>query len=219
MRIKEKINEIDGDLNHVRKKLRVIDARASKHYFQEVFKLFDKRVRPEKRKTFQAYDGINNTFNLAYELLFWKCYRSLSKAHLETHLGFIHSLMSGRPSLVCDFQELYRYLIDDFLIEYSKSLKPQDFIAKTETINEKKGKRTYLNKRKTRELTKKLHNYFRHKVSIPRIKHGNRQEIESLINEEALLLAKYLRNERTKWIPRIVELEGAENRTFSKETT
>ncbi|RLI39853.1 hypothetical protein DRO64_10015 [Candidatus Bathyarchaeota archaeon] len=26
-----------------------------------------------------------------YELLFWKCYRDLSKAHLETHLGFIHN--------------------------------------------------------------------------------------------------------------------------------
>jgi len=35
---------------------------------------------------------------------------------------------------------------------------------------------------------------------------GESQEIETLINEEALLLAKYLRNERETWEPRIVTL-------------
>jgi len=35
---------------------------------------------------------------------------------------------------------------------------------------------------------------------------GRRKEIETLINEEALLLAKFLRNERESWIPRIVKL-------------
>jgi len=41
------------------------------------------------------------------------------------------------------------------------------------------------------------------KVEVPRIRHGSKQTLETLINEEALLLAKYLRNERKKWIPRI----------------
>jgi len=34
----------------------------------------------------------------------------------------------------------------------------------------------------------------------PRIKHSNRQTFETLINEEALLFAKYLRDERKPWI-------------------
>jgi len=33
--------------------------------------------------------------------------------------------------------------------------------------------------------------------------YGNKQSIDTLISEEALLLAKYLRNERKEWIPRI----------------
>jgi hypothetical protein len=41
------------------------------------------------------------------------------------------------------------------------------------------------------------------KVDVPRIRHGKHQEIETLICEEALLFAKYLRNERETWIPRI----------------
>jgi hypothetical protein len=36
-------------------------------------------------------------------------------------------------------------------------------------------------------------------IGIPRIKVGKRQSIETLINEEAMLFAKYLRNERKKW--------------------
>jgi CRISPR-associated endonuclease Cas1 len=183
-----------------------IEGRFSTNYFEQIFQLFPKELQIKKRHTFQAYDAVNNLFNLSYELLFWKCYRALTKAHLETHLGFLHILLYGRPSLVCDFIELYRYLIDDFLIGYSQKLKPIDFKAKTEMFNEKKGKRVYLKEKKNRELVSALHEFFKHEVNVPRVKRGNKQEIESLINEEAFLLAKYLRDERKAWIPRIVEM-------------
>jgi len=208
MRISERINRIETeDLQSFRKRVIGIEGKCSEHYFKQVFQLFDEKLRPEQRYAFHAYDGLNNLFNLAYELLFWKCYRALSRAHLETHLGFIHSLMFGRASLVCDFEELYRYLVDDFLIGYRLHLKPKDFEARTETFNDKRGKRIYLSRSKTKKLTKELHDFFRRKVKIPRIRRGTKQEIESLINEEALLLAKYLRNERKSWEPRIVELK------------
>ena len=204
MGVKERINRIEVEnLTSLRRRLVAIEGRCGKRYFQEIFKLFPKKLRPRSRRTFHAYDGINNLFNLAYELLFWKCYRALSKAHLETYLGFVHSLVPERPSLVCDFVEIYRYLIDDFLIGYSKNLKPRDFKAKTEMYNGKKGKRIYLKKAKTRELTKELHEFFMRKVNVPRFRHGNKQEVESLINEEAILLALYLRNRRDSWVPRI----------------
>jgi len=45
--------------------------------------------------------------------------------------------------------------------------------------------------------------YLESKVDIPLIRHGKRQRIETLINEEALLLAKYLRGETKTWIPRV----------------
>lgn len=44
---------------------------------------------------------------------------------------------------------------------------------------------------------------FEGKVEMPRIRHGFKQTLETLINEEALLLAKYLRGERKTWVPRI----------------
>jgi hypothetical protein len=50
---------------------------------------------------------------------------------------------------------------------------------------------------------KELDNYFESTVEVPRINVGKKQKIEALINEESLLLAKYLRDERKTWTPRI----------------
>ena len=60
-----------------------------------------------------------------------------------------------------------------------------------------------LGKDKTKELTAKVYELLQKKVEIPRIRHGKKQTIETLLNEEACLLAKYLRNERGSWKPRI----------------
>ena len=103
--------------------------------------------------------------------------------------------------------ELYRYLVDDFLIEFCRNLSLKDFIVKTENLGRKKqGKRQYLNYQKTRDLMKRLNILFECTVEVPRIRIGGRQTIETLINEEILLLAKYLRNEYDKWIPRIADI-------------
>jgi len=158
---------------------------------------------PKKRSKFKAYDGTNNIFNLAYEVLQWKVHRAIIKAKLEPYLGFLHSVQYGKPSLVCDLQELYRYLVDDFVIQFCQGLMEKDFTDKSEIVSRnRKGKREYLNDKETRRMMKELQEYFESKIEIPLIRHGKRQRIETLINEEALLLAKYLRNENKTWIPR-----------------
>jgi len=67
----------------------------------------------------------------------------------------------------------------------------------------KMGKRIHLCEYETDELAEDLNQFFERLVEIPRIKHGKRQSLDTLICEEALLLAKYLRNERKTWTPRI----------------
>lgn len=198
--------EVDN-LAVLRKKLLAVEGKCSTRYFSQVFGLFNEAVKPSNRKTFKAYDGLNNLFNLAYTLLFWKCYRALIKSHLESYLGFLHSLKFRRPALVCDFIELYRYLADDFLIMNCQKLKPEDFTVKAEEWAGKKSKRIYLKKSLADELTGKLHDHFMRMVRVPRIMRGSQQELETLINEEALLLAKYIRCERREWSPRIARLD------------
>jgi len=205
---RQKIERIQSEsLKDIRRKLLTIEGNYAKQYFKQVFQLFPRKLKPKMRKTFKAYDGVNNTFNLAYEILSWKVHRALVKARLEPFLGFLHSVQYGKPSLVCDFMELYRYLIDDFLIQYCQKLKRKDFIVKSEVLSRKRqGKREYLNRAQTRDLMKRLHRFFECKVDVPRVRIGNRQTIETLISEEALLFAKFLRGERKTWNPRITIL-------------
>jgi hypothetical protein len=115
------------------------------------------------------------------------------------------SPLSGalRARLVCDLEELYRYLIDDFAFDYVQGLKPSDFTTKEVQVRDRKGRREYLNDAKTKVMMRELNDYFDSKIELPRIRSGKRQRIETLINEEALLLAKYIRDENEIWAPRV----------------
>jgi CRISPR-associated protein Cas1 len=113
----------------------------TERYFRQIFQLLPKSIKIQKRRTFKAYDEINNSFNLAYTVLKWKVLRAIIKAKLEPYLGFLHSLQYGKPSLVCDLQELYQHLIDDFLVQYCRRLRKKDFTTKAESMSRKrKGK-------------------------------------------------------------------------------
>jgi len=191
----------------LRRRIMGIEGKCSEKYFSQIFDLFQESIRPSCRKKFKAFDGVNNLFNLAYRILTSKVHVALIKAKLEPFLGFLHGIQFGKPSLVCDFIELYRYQVDNFLVGYARNLTPKDFIIKSEDYSKRrKGKREYLNEELTNKLIKKLNAYFEMTVEIPRIKVGKRQKLETLIDEEALLLAKYLRDERKSWVPRIAKL-------------
>jgi CRISPR-associated protein Cas1 len=138
------------------------------------------------------------------QLIMTKVYKALVNAKLEPYLGFLHSEQFGKPSLVCDLMEIYRFMIDNFLIQYYKDLKIKDFVMKYDLLSRHKiGKREYLNDLDTKNLMSGLNSYFESMIEIPRMKVGKRQTFETLISEEALLFAKYLRNEKQDWIPRI----------------
>ena len=193
-----------SDIMKVRTNFTGIEGKYAEHYYKNIFKLIPENIRPEKRKTYHAYDGLNNIFNLGYEMLKWKIHKSLINAKLEPYLGYLHSSQFAKPSLVCDFQELYRFIIDDFLIKYCQRIKKKDFIIKIEEIpNNKTIKRVYLNDYKTDELMNEIDELFNRQFEIPRIRNGQKQAFETLINEEAQLFAKYLRDERKTWVPRI----------------
>jgi hypothetical protein len=87
------------------------------------------------------------------------------------------------------------------------TLRKSDLVLKNEDLPpNRKGKREYLKEQKNNDFIKKLNKHFTSIVEVPRIRVGERQEIETLISEEAFLFAKYLRGEKTQWIPRIAEL-------------
>jgi len=189
-----------------RRRLTGIEGKCSRKYFSQIFGLFRDSLRPNSRRGFKAYDGINNMFNFAYTVLFWKVHIALVKARLEPYLGFLHTVKYGQPSLVCDFEELYRYLVDDYVIRCSLKLKPKDFVLKKDSVGDRKGKRAFLSGKKDKAFTEGLNKLFMSFVEVPRIRVGKRQELETLIGEEALLFARYLRSQKYRWKPRIPSL-------------
>lgn len=52
-----------------------------------------------------------------------------------------------------------------------------------------------------------LNRHFQSMVQIPRVRMGEKQEIETLISEEAFLFSQYVGNERKDWNPRIANLD------------
>jgi len=90
------------------------------------------------------------------------------------------------------------------MFDYVQGLKPCDFTTKdVQASRKRKGKREYLNDAKTREMMRDLSDYFDTIIELPLIRYGKRQRIETLINEEALLLAKFIRKGSEAWIPRM----------------
>jgi len=129
----ETINNLKANsLPMLQRQLNTIEGHCSKRYFQQLFGLLPESLRPKRRMTFKAYDRTNNLFNLGYTVLSWKVHLALLGAKLEPYLGFLHSLQFGKPSLVCDFEELYRYLVDDFVLRYALNLSDKDFVLKDE---------------------------------------------------------------------------------------
>jgi hypothetical protein len=100
-----------------------------------------------------------------------------------------------------------RFLVDDYLIKWGQASERKDFVLKSEYVSKTKVvNRIYLDNLNAEELAEGVNSLFLRVVEIPKLHNGEKQTISTLIQEEAQLLAKYLRNERKTWIPRIPTL-------------
>lgn len=79
------------------------------------------------------------------------------------------------------------------------------FSTRTQLTTDDDGRTATTTNQRAR-LAEDLNLLFDRMVEVPRIRYGSGQTLDTLINEEAYLLAKSLRNEKQKWIPRIASL-------------
>jgi len=143
---------------------------------------------------YNAEDPLNNLLNLGYEVLKGEVYRGVMYAHLDPYLGYLHSIQFAKPSLVRDIQEIFRGLIDEFLIGYSQKLKEDGF--------ENKNGRMFLKKEESYKLIKAINELFDKRIRHQRIKkYGEQSKIRTAIREEPMKLAQYLRGEKEGYEP------------------
>jgi CRISPR-associated protein Cas1 len=188
-----KLAKIKGEkIDDVRTRLMGIESRASKVYFKHIKTLFPKFLQAPKRTKYNAEDPLNNLFNLGYEVLKGEVYRGVMYAHLDPYLGYLHSIQFAKPSLVCDIQEIFRSLIDEFLINYSQKLSEDDF--------ENKNGRVLLKQKESYKLIKAINGLFDKRIEHQRIKkYGDRSKIRTAIREESIKMAQYIRGEKERY--------------------
>jgi CRISPR/Cas system-associated endonuclease Cas1 len=77
MNMAQRIESLESDdISSFGLKLTGLEGKFGGVYFEQIFKLFSEELRPSGRHTFLAYDGLNNIFNLAYEMLSWKVHKA-----------------------------------------------------------------------------------------------------------------------------------------------
>lgn len=185
----------------LRIKLHTLEEQLSKYLYAQMFPLLPKWLRVLKRVGRNAVEPYNNLLNLSYEILEWKILKACIKAKMELYLGFLHSVQSGKPSLVLDLIEPFRPYIIHFLMAYSKTLTSKDF--QRHYVMKNHYPRYFL-KHETawnliENINKKLFEAF---VPIQRKqKYGKRMTFETFIDEYVSSVAGFINN-KTLTTPR-----------------
>lgn len=190
-----KLDKLKGkNVKEVRTTLTGIEGRCSGLFFRRYIKLFPKCLRPSLREKRYARQPMNNVLNFSYEILKGEIYKSVINAHLDPYIGFLHSLEFGKPSLVCDMQELFRIVIEQFVLDYATTLDPKDSF-------EMKGERAFLTTKEKNRLIRETNKLFSSRIKHHRLTFGKRCEIRTAIKEEPTKLALYIRNQKPTYEP------------------
>ena len=198
----DKLEKLEAtSVDQIRTRIHSIEGHFGKFYFKELIKLFPEELQTRFRYSYKAVDITNNLFNLCYEVLKWEVYKSIINAHLDPFLGFLHSIQHGKPSLVCDLQEPYRPLIDNFLMCYIKKLKTKEFEANYRS----KKPRVFLKHQESSKLISELNSFLNDEIEKQRTrKFGSSSKIKTIIKEDIEKLACYFEKGINEWKPTLI---------------
>lgn len=110
-----KVRSMDYPLEELKKELRSTEAEAARIYWASVALLIPKELGFEGRDQ-DSGDPANTSLNYAYGILYGECWRALVLAGLDPYAGFLHEDRSGKPVLVFDFVEMFRFIADSVLL-------------------------------------------------------------------------------------------------------
>lgn len=148
------------DIEDVRPEIQGIEGRVSRWYFKKYFSLFPKIFKPIIRENQNANGALNNLLNLSYEILKGEIYKAVINAHLDPYLGYLHSIEFGKPSLICDLQEIFRIYAEKYLLlNKEKYLNFDKFYSKNKN-------RMFLKPRIFKEFIVEFQPIFREKIAI-----------------------------------------------------
>ncbi|MCK4696411.1 MAG: CRISPR-associated endonuclease Cas1 [Candidatus Cloacimonetes bacterium] len=103
---------VEGLLKENSNRILGIEGNISRIYFSTLSQLLPKIYQFKKRSSRPAKDAFNAFLNYGFGILYGKVERSLIIAGLDPYIGLLHSDNYNKKSLVFDFIEQYRILIE-----------------------------------------------------------------------------------------------------------
>ncbi|MDH5783160.1 MAG: hypothetical protein OEZ35_05795 [Candidatus Bathyarchaeota archaeon] len=93
-------------------------------------------------------------------------------------------------------QEIFRTLIEDFLVTYHQNLEPESF--------NQKGKRKFLKPNEKLKLILEITHLFKKRIPYKRRNYSKKTTIRTVIKEEPKKLAQYLRGNKRFYEPVVI---------------
>lgn len=155
LELKMKNIDINQSLPKFRKEIQVLEANASKIYFQYINKLLPKSYRVRKREKRNSTTKLNSILNYSFGILYNILEREIIISGLDPSIGIMHIDNYGKIPLVYDMIEKYRYLSYESVIEM---LKKETFI---EDDFQKTEKYLKLSKDIRKQILKYLNKYLK----------------------------------------------------------
>ncbi len=127
----------------------------------------------------ECRDPVNAALNLAYAILYSVARRALTLAGLDPYIGVLHTMKSGRESLVYDYSEPYKPGIDRVL--FAKPRRLGELRVNENGLLDTESRRTVVE-----AATEALERLYPHR--------GRRKPLKRIIEVEAWALASWFRS-------------------------
>ncbi|MEZ0289868.1 MAG: CRISPR-associated endonuclease Cas1 [Sulfolobales archaeon] len=116
VRLAERVREVSGSLDDVRREIRGLEAEAARVYWSNYATLLPRDTGFSGRDH-DSSDPVNISLNYSYGVLYAETWRALVLAGLDPYAGFLHVDRSGKPVLAFDFVEMFRFSADITVLE------------------------------------------------------------------------------------------------------
>lgn len=113
VRLRAILNNFNGQLSDLALKMLGIEGNISRIYFKIISMLIPDRYTFSGRSSRPAKDPFNTFLNYGYGVLYGKVEKALIIAGLDPYIGLLHTDNYNKKSLVFDFIEPYRILVDE----------------------------------------------------------------------------------------------------------
>jgi len=110
-----RVESVNGVLEKARDELRGLEATAARVYWASYALLVPGDLGFQGRDQ-ESGDPVNTCLNYGYGILYGESWKALVLAGLDPYAGFMHADRSGKPSLVFDFIEMFRFVNDMALL-------------------------------------------------------------------------------------------------------